>query len=86
MVSLTLGARDFSRSTGTVKSTAPCQHQKFPLHARKTSGTQGSSPSQSFLSRHAMKGGGALRDETKTVSRETREEERVTRVCEQAGY
>ena len=33
-----------------------------------------------------MKGGGALRDETKTVSRETGEEERVTRVCEQASY
>ena len=48
---------------------------------------RGWSPSQSFLSRHAMKGGGgALRDETKTVSRETREVERVTRVCKQAGY
>ena len=46
----------------------------------------GWSPSQSFLSGHTMKGGGALRDETKTVSRETREEERVTRVCKQAGY
>ena len=38
------------------------------------------------LSRYTMKGGGALRDETKTVSRETREEKRVTRVCKQAGY
>ena len=47
---------------------------------------RGWSPSQSFVSRHTMKGGGALRDETKTVSRETREEERVTRVCKQAGY
>ena len=32
-----------------------------------------------------MKGGGALRDETKTVSRETREEKRVTRVCKQVA-
>lgn len=47
---------------------------------------RGWSPSQSFLSCHAMKGGGALPDETKTVSRETREEKRVTRVCKQAGY
>ena len=47
---------------------------------------RGWSPSQPFLSGHAMKGGGALRDETKTVSRETREEKRVTRVCKQAGY
>lgn len=47
---------------------------------------RGWSPSQPFLSGHAMKGGGALRDQTKTVSRETREEKRVTRVCKQAGY
>ena len=35
-------------------------------------GGGGGSISQPFLSRHAMKGGAALRDETKTVSRETR--------------
>ena len=33
----TLGARDFSSAVSCF-----CQHRKFPPHARKTSGTQGS--------------------------------------------
>ena len=43
MIGCTLGARDFSSAvSGTAEDVSAFgQRQKFPLHARKTSGTQG---------------------------------------------
>ena len=37
----TLGARDFSSAVSAQDVSAFGQHRKFPPHARKTSGTQG---------------------------------------------